>query len=370
MTKEQLKRILSNCVITAAGVSCPAEGADGAALARQLADIAESGANVLLVPQAKDGDALAAAVALTQQAAGTQAFVAGTLWGGVSVKPFGALSFDQCVEHYRAQAQIQAEAGVSLFYLGGFRDIFSARCAVLAVKDICTLPFIVGLDFQPDANGRLLLEYGTDPVCALVTLQSMGADAVGYCGSDCDDAMEVLLAMKEFSTIPLLCLPNLEGCTLTPYELAEYLPSFVNCLCAVTGFSQCPAEKDGSVYAGQLCKQVWQTEPFPPDFPHINALSSYRDVIFMDFAGQPVGRDETMFLKLDKYCKNVDQVIETMVTQTDLPATFEIDDETVLERVLRLYPGRCGIQAPEDLQWLVNEYSAPILVIEPPEANG
>lgn len=378
MTKEQFGRIVKNNVVVAGGVKREA-GDTAAMLEERLRDIVEGGANIVLAPtDGLDGMRLAAEevgprnvelAAAAMRAAGDDAFVAGVLSGGVTVRPFGEHAFDACVAGYRAQAQALLDAGVSLFYLGGFTDIFSARCALIAVKDICTLPVCVGLRFESDGAGKLSLNYGTDPVCALVTLQSLGADAVGCCNADCDDVLDALLTMRDFCTVPLLALPRLDGPgTLPAHIFAEYVPSFVNNKCAVVGLSQCAVGAEA--YVAQVCKQTWQLVPFVPDFPRINAVSSYCDVLFMDYSGKPVGRDDTLYLKLDRHSKNIEQVVETMVTKSTLPAWFEIDDEQVLERVLRLYPGRCGVTVPDDLLWLVEEYGEPFVVVQPEERDA
>lgn len=49
------------------------------------------------------------------------------------------------------------------------------RAAVLAIREVCDLPVMVSLTYNED--GRTL--YGTDPVTAVVVMQSLGVDAVG-----------------------------------------------------------------------------------------------------------------------------------------------------------------------------------------------
>lgn len=54
-------------------------------------------------------------------------------------------------------------------------SLAETRAAVIAIKEVCNLPVIASLTFQED--GRTL--YGTDPVTAVVVLQSIGADIIG-----------------------------------------------------------------------------------------------------------------------------------------------------------------------------------------------
>ena len=77
--------------------------------------------------------------------------------------------------------------------------------AVLAIREVCELPVMVSLTYQED--GRTL--YGTDPVTAVVTLQSLGADAVGLNCSTGPEAMLALVArMAEYAAVPILAKPN------------------------------------------------------------------------------------------------------------------------------------------------------------------
>ncbi len=375
MTKEQWRRILRNHVLITGGApyrsETPLTPQVEQDLYATLSEMAEAGALILLTPTCGvDGFHLPPEeasfrihklAALTQRAAGDKAFVAGMLSGeGCSVAPLGEQEFDHCVATFRAQAQALLDCGVSLFWLDGFTDILSARCALLAIKDICTLPVCVGLRFTADDAGHMSLQYGTDPVCAALILQSMGADAVGYSGPDCDDALDTLSAMRTFSTIPLLALTAPTGqFAPSPAALAEYLPDYVNNTCAVVGY--CGADGDG--YIAQLAKQAWQVSPFPPDFPQINAVTSYRDAVILDYEGRPVGRDDVVYIKLDKHAK-VDEVVDTLIASGAPPAVFEADEEEILERALRRYPGRCGVKCPERLNWLIEEYGQPFITLE------
>ncbi len=58
-----------------------------------------------------------------------------------------------------------------------------------------------------EKHGRTL--NGTDPVPALVTLQSLGADAVGCnCSAGPEAMLGMIAAMKPHATVPLVAKPN------------------------------------------------------------------------------------------------------------------------------------------------------------------
>lgn len=174
-----------------------------------------------------------ALVKLSIESAGS-AFVFGDLAPtGRFVEPFGNMPFEEAVDVYKEQAGVLIEAGVRGFIIETMLDIQEARAALIAVKEICDLPVMVSMTYESD--GRTL--NGTDPVSALITLQSLGADAIGCnCSTGPDDMLEIIIAMKKYATVPLLAKPNAgvpklkDGQTvfsMGPDEFAAFAPRFI-----------------------------------------------------------------------------------------------------------------------------------------------
>ena len=166
-------------------------------------------------------------VALSKEAAkGTNALVAGDLtMTGEQLYPLGDLMFEDLVDVYKEQAKIIADAGADLFVVETMMSLQECRAAVLAIREVCDLPVMVSLTYNED--GRTL--YGTDPVTAVVVMQSLGADAVGMNGSTGPEAMlEPIAKMAEYATIPLLAKPNagmpelIDGQTVFNVEPEEF----------------------------------------------------------------------------------------------------------------------------------------------------
>ncbi len=134
------------------------------------------------------------------------AFVFGDLAPtGKFVEPFGDLSFEDAVAIYREQVLALIDGGVDGFVIETMMDIQESRAALLAVKEACDLPVMVSMTYE--AGGRTL--NGTDPVSALVTLQSLGADAVGCnCSTGPADMLNIIRGMRDFAKVPLLAKPN------------------------------------------------------------------------------------------------------------------------------------------------------------------
>ena len=124
---------------------------------------------------------------------------------GRFVEPFGDMLFEDAVAIYREQALALIDGGVDGFVIETMMDIQEARAALIAIKECCELPVMVSMTYE--AGGRTL--NGTDPVSALITLQALGADAVGCnCSTGPADMLNVIREMREFAKIPLLAKPN------------------------------------------------------------------------------------------------------------------------------------------------------------------
>jgi 5-methyltetrahydrofolate--homocysteine methyltransferase len=133
-------------------------------------------------------------------------FVAGDIGPtGHFVEPFGDLPFEESVALFREQAQGLLEGGVDLFVIETMMDIQEARAALIAVREVCDLFCMVTMTYEK--HGRTL--NGTDPLSALVTLQSLGADAVGCnCSAGPEGMIGLIAAMKPHATVPLVAKPN------------------------------------------------------------------------------------------------------------------------------------------------------------------
>ena len=124
---------------------------------------------------------------------------------GHFVEPFGDVPLEDSVALFRDQAQGLLEGGVDLFVIETMMDIQEARAALIAVREISDLFCMVTMTYEK--HGRTL--NGTDPVSALVTLQSLGADAVGCnCSAGPEGLLGLIAAMKPHATVPLVAKPN------------------------------------------------------------------------------------------------------------------------------------------------------------------
>ena len=144
--------------------------------------------------------------AIAKRAVGAKGLVAGDIGPtGHFVEPFGDLPFEEAVALFREQAEGLLEGGVDCFVIETMMDIQEARAALIAVRELSDLFTIVTMTYEK--HGRTL--NGTDPVAALVTLQGLGADAVGCnCSLGPDAMLGMIAAMKPHARVPLVAKPN------------------------------------------------------------------------------------------------------------------------------------------------------------------
>lgn len=145
-------------------------------------------------------------VALSKQAAGGRALVAGDItMTGEQLAPMGKMDFEELVDIYKEQIAALLDAGVDLLVVETMMSLQEARAALIAAKEICSLPVMVTMTFEKD--GRTL--YGTDALTAAVVLASLGADAVGANCSTGPAAMcDVIRTMAEAVPVPIIAKPN------------------------------------------------------------------------------------------------------------------------------------------------------------------
>lgn len=143
---------------------------------------------------------------IAKRAVGAKGLVAGDIGPtGQFVEPFGDLAFEEAVALFREQAQGLLEGGVDCFVIETMMDIQEARAALIAVRELSDRFTIVTMTYEK--HGRTL--NGTDPVTALVTLQGLGADAVGCnCSLGPDAMLGMVAAMKPHARVPLVAKPN------------------------------------------------------------------------------------------------------------------------------------------------------------------
>lgn len=148
-----------------------------------------------------------ALVAISKEAAGDKAYVAGDLtMTGELLAPVGMLEFEELIDIYKEQITCLNEAGVDLLIVETMMSLQECRAALIAAKETAPdLPVMVTMTFEE--SGRTL--YGTDAVTAAVVLESLGADAVGVnCSTGPEKMVKVVKDIVSVTKIPVIAKPN------------------------------------------------------------------------------------------------------------------------------------------------------------------
>ena len=324
---------------------------------------------------------------LSREAVGHSALVAGDLSiTGQFVRPFGPVPFEKTVEVYKEQVKGLLEGGVDFFAIETMTDLQEARAAVIAVKESCSLPICVTMTF--DEDGRTLT--GSDPVTALITLQSLGADAVGCnCSTGPETMVKFLQQMKPYAKVPLIAKPNaglpqlIEGKTVFSMSAAEF-GSHVNALldAGVNLIGGCCGTSPE--YIKEIYDRVLKTRPSLIDPTSYSAITSTRRSVFFGFnqpltiIGErinPTGKKKlqeelregktaeirrfaleqtekgAVVLDVNVGMPGIDEkakmveTVELLSSMVESPLCLDSANPEVLEAALRIYPGRALINS-------------------------
>lgn len=149
-------------------------------------------------------------VAISREAAasstGQKVYIAGDLtMTGEQLQPIGTMPLEELISIYKEQIIAMEKAGVDLLVVETMMSLAEARAALIAAKEVTSLPVMVSMTFEPD--GRTL--FGTDAQTAAVVLESLGACAVGANCSTGPAHMEgIISAMASVTNIPIIAKPN------------------------------------------------------------------------------------------------------------------------------------------------------------------
>jgi len=237
----------------------------------------------------------------------------------------------------------------------GFDSLAEAKYAVYATKEVCDLPICLCLDF----GDKDTLADGSDIPTAVITLQSLGISALGFSGDNPDAVYDVLLSAKEFASIPLFAIPDANE-YIAPFEFAEYANDFVNNKCVMFSGGKGTDAK----FTAEIAKELWQLQPFMPDFPTVNAICGKNSILFMDFENNVISKNKEL-IEIDlEGLKNESEVDEMIlkIKKVDFPPIcFKSKELGLLERAIKVYPGRVAIKSDEYGEIAAKEYGAIIL---------
>lgn len=151
------------------------------------------------------GELNARLVALSKEAAGGKALVAGDLSTmGRPLEPVGDMAYGEAYDVYREQMEALALAGADLLAVETLMGTDEALAALDAAAGL-DLPVLVS--FSVEADGGVM--FGGTAWEAAVMAQEMGASAVGVnCSVGPDQLESVIRAVRAAVEIPVIAKPN------------------------------------------------------------------------------------------------------------------------------------------------------------------
>lgn len=320
----------------------------------------EAGANIIVAPTYLHNSEISKKKAIKEAAnvAGEKVFVAGAVWANPEKTIFsgGILSYDAYYNIIKDQVKFIYETHpVAIMFLMGFDTLAEAKYAVFAAREVCDLPICLCLDFKD----KSVLSDGYDIPTSVITLQSLGISALGIQAENPDVVFDILLDMKEFASVPLFAIPD-GNVYIAPYEFAEYSNDYVNNKCVMFAGGKGTDER----FTAEIAKVLWQAEPFMPDFPTINAVCGKNNIFFMDFENNVIGKNKEL-LEIDLKGLTEDKEIDEMILKIKSaglpPVCFNSKELGVLERAMKVYPGRVAIKSDEYGEIAAKEYGAIII---------
>ncbi|MGO5232089.1 homocysteine S-methyltransferase family protein [Thermoguttaceae bacterium LCP21S3_D4] len=326
-------------------------------------------------------------VVISKEAAGGKALVAGDItMTGQQLYPMGELQFEELVDIYKEQVKVVADAGVDLFIIETMMSLQETRAAVLAIRETSDLPIMASMTYNED--GRSL--YGTDPVTAVVTLQSLGADAVGMnCSTGPEEMLEPIRQTVEYAYVPVLAKPNAglpeleDGVTVyktTPEEFAEVGAKLVEEGVSIIG--GCCGTTPAHIKA--LADKVKPMGIHHAEAPRRRVLTSERKTVEIDLDGpfmvigeriNPTGKKKLQaelregslnmvrdmaraqeengaaILDVNMGMNGIDEkqmmlnTIHEVTYTVDCPLCIDSSHVDIIEAALRIYPGRALINS-------------------------
>ena len=352
-------------------------------------------------------------VLLSKEAAGDKALVAGDItMTGRQLAPMGNMDFEELVDVYKEQISILSKAGVDLLVVETMMSLQETRAALIAAKEVCDLPVMATLTFEPD--GRTL--FGTDGVTAAVTLEKLGACAVGAnCSTGPDKMISLIRKMSQAVEIPVIAKPNAGMPTLneqgeTVYNMdadtfAEEMKALVEAGAGILG-GCCGTSPE---YIQKLVQATSDMSPVKQMTSGIRYLCSERKIVAFDLDApfmvvgeriNPTGKKKLQaelregcldmvlsFAEEQEECgaelldinvgmSGIDEkemmikVLEEVTVASSLPLVLDSSHIDVMEVALRRYPGRalinsisCESEKLEKLLPLAKKYGAMFILL-------
>jgi methionine synthase I (cobalamin-dependent) len=270
---------------------------------------------------------------------------------GLFVPPHGESDFDDIYDGYREQIRALAKAGADFLILDSLQSLSDLRAALLAARTT-SLPVIALI--STDSSGHTMTGGRFLPI--LITLQAMGADAVGLsCPANPELAKQFIQA-QQHTAVPFAV--RLETGNLSPKELAETALVFLQAGVRILGAGIGAGPEHVRALAQTMQKFG---SPELPEEPDCDAAAIEQEAFFLGddiILSEPIRctssleddlidlDDEQVTAALVDITSMDDAVLLGEVSgMTRLPIAVHADNPTILDAALRYFQGRLIIDS-------------------------
>ncbi len=124
---------------------------------------------------------------------------------GQLLEPMGTLSFEKAYDLYAEQIKAGAAAGADLILIETISDLYEAKAAILAARELTDLPVFCTLTFEEGQRTFI----GADPLTAAVALNAWGVDALGVnCSLGPKELLPVVETLLTYAKVPVMVQAN------------------------------------------------------------------------------------------------------------------------------------------------------------------
>ena len=321
-------------------------------------------------------------ITIAKEAAAGRALVALDLGPiGQLLEPTGTLDFETAVDIFAQEVRSAVSAGADLVMVETMTDLQECRAALLAVKENCDLPVIVSMTYEE--RGRTFL--GHSPASAALTLEGMGADAIGInCSLGPREMPALVEELARWTTLPISVKPNAglpdpggAGYDITAEEFAEAMAQLtelgVKCYGGCCGTTPEYIAKLCRALEGRTIREIPRSVPAAVCSPvcvvpidrvrvigeRINPTGKKRmkEALLRDDVDYMLGQalEQTQagadILDVNVGLPEIDEpsmmvkVVKALQGVTDAPLQLDSTRPEVLEKALRVYCGKAIVNS-------------------------
>jgi len=185
-------------------------------------------------------EAVDAAIKIAKEAAGPDKMVALDIGPrGELLESIGSVKFEDAYDAFAQVVKQGVKSGADLILIETMTDLYEAKAAVLAAKENSDLPVLVSMSFEE--SGRTFT--GTDIECMAMTLEGLGADAVGInCSLGPAEIYPLMQQLAQSTALPVFAQPNAGlpdprtgEYSITAVEFAEIMLKYRDLGIAISG---------------------------------------------------------------------------------------------------------------------------------------